>query len=288
VAGDWHAFGLRFDARLELRGTERDLGTRISSDERSVTLAARGALLDAVDASVELGRSQREGDAYPGTAADNPLQRFHGFADRNRYHWAVDLTGMAGTNVTFGARFERSMEDYPATLIGVTDRRDSGVQFDVGWAIAEDLQLGAFVLRQTAATGQAGSGAFAAPDWWADSEDVTAAAGVTIDAPFLSDRWSLRGEVVLTEATGSVLLDNGTLYGFPDRTSRFLDLDLAATYQFDERSSVLLRYRRSTLASADWAYDGVAEGTVPGLLGLGQVAPRGDADRFEAVLRFRW
>lgn len=284
VEGDWMLGGVRFLARAQSVVTDRDQEVVARTDEDSLTFEAHGYLFDEVDWGFEIGVDSRDASPYaaPGGAApQNPLMRVFPYAemDRDRIAFTVGVTPTH--DLSLAVRVERNAEDYDETEVGLTDRDDTGVGLDVSYQVAEDMSLGAFYQRQTLASDQAGSSAYATPDWIGRSEDATEALGITFAAPYLTEKMGLRAELNLTETTGLVTIDQGATDAFPETLSKLRQFVVMADYRYSERVTLRFGVRLEDLASADWALDGVAPDTVSNLLWSGAREPDYELEVFE-------
>jgi MtrB/PioB family decaheme-associated outer membrane protein len=284
VEGDWMVGGVRFLARAQSLVTDRDQEVVARTDEDSLTFEAHGYLFDEIDWGFEIGADSRDASPYAGVggaAPQNPLMRVFPYAemDRDRIAFTVGVTPTH--DLSLAVRVERSAEDYDETEIGLTDRDDTGVGLDVSYQVAEDMSLGAFYQRQTLATDQAGSAAYATPDWIGRSEDATEALGITFAAPYLTEKMGLRAELNLTETTGLVTVDQGATDAFPETLSKLRQFVVMADYRYSERVTLRFGVRLEDLASADWALAGVDPDTVSNLLWSGQREPDYELEVFE-------
>lgn len=288
VEGDWVLGGVRLVGRLQNLATDRAQEAVTETDEDQIAFEAHGTLTDSIDWGVELIHDVRDGSSYAapgGPAPDNPLMRVFTYADMERDRIALTVGAAPTEALSFTFRVERSAEDYDETEIGLTDREDTGIGFDAAWAVAEDMALGAFYQRQTLASDQAGSSAYAAPDWYARSEDATEALGLTFTAPFLAEKWGLRAEFNLTETTGLVTVDQGVTDAFPETLSKLRQFLVMADYRWSERVTLRFGLRLEDLFVSDWALAGVDPDTVSNLLWSGQLEPDYELEVFELGVR---
>lgn len=288
VEGDWTVSGVRMLARLQRLAIDREAEAVTSTDEDQITLEAHGALFEIFDWGIEAGRDSRDGSAYSAPAspaAQNPLLRIYTYADMVRDRFAISVGAAPTASLSFALRLEQRYEDYDETQIGLTDRDDTGVGFDLSYAINDEMTLGAFYQRQTLATDQAGSTTWGAPDWTARSEDATEALGVNFVAPWVTDKLGLRAEFNLTETTGLVSIDQGINDAFPETLSKLRQFVVMADYRYSERIELRFGFRLERMEVADWALAGVAPDTVPSLLWTGQQEPDYELEVFELGMK---
>jgi MtrB/PioB family decaheme-associated outer membrane protein len=288
VEGDWRIGMDRVVVRGQRLVTDRDQGSVARTTEDSVSVEWRGRVFEVLDGAFEVGRDEREASAsvpLAGPAPQNPALRYYNTAPLQRDRWAASLSASATDAVSFELRFDGRVEDYSSTAIGLTDRSDHGLGFDVNWTAREDLAFALFYQRQVLGHEQAGSQAFAAADWSALSEDATDAWGLEFDAPYLTEGFGLRAELSLTDATGVVQVRTGATDEFPELRSQLLLLRVDGTWRVAERYAIKLAWRHERFDSSDWAITGVAPGTVPAVLSLGELDPRYEMDVFELAVQ---
>lgn len=276
VEGDWVLGGVRLLGRLQNLSVDRDQEAVAETSEDQLALEAHGMLGETIDWGVELIHDVRDGSAYAapiGPSPDNPAMRIYTYADMERDRVALTVGASPVPELSLAFRVERTAEDYDETQIGLTDRKDTGVGLDATYAIGEDMSVAAFYQRQTLASDQAGSSAYAAPDWSARSEDATEALGITFVAPYVMEKLGLRADFNLTETTGLVTVDPGITDAFPETLSKLRQFVVMADYRWSERITWRFGIRIEDLATADWALAGVAPDTVSNLLWSGQVEP---------------
>ena len=281
VEGDWRVGADRVVVRGQRLVTDRDEGSVAQTTEDSVSVEWRGSVFRVLEGAFELGRDERDASAsvpLAGPAPQNPALGYYNTAPMQRDRWSASFSASPADAVSVEFRFDGRVEDYSGTAVGLTDRDDSGFGFDLNWVAREDIVLALFFQHQVLGYQQAGSQAFASADWSALSEDATAAWGLELDAPYLTEGFGLRAELSLTDATG-------TVDDFPELSSQLLLLRVDGTWRFAERYALRLGWRHERFDSSDWAITGVAPDTVPGVLSLGEVDPRYETDVLEFSLQ---
>lgn len=231
------------------------------------------------DLKVRVAHARREGVEYApgaGVPAQNPQLRAYNTAERRRDETRADFTiGDIFLLTSVHAGYAR--DEYPGTVIGRTSGSDYTYGANVALQPAEGLSFSAFASHRRLENEQAGSQAFGVPDWAAEQEDATNVVGAHLG-------WQAPRGIELgvdyvyatSEGTVSMLATAGES-GFPMLLTRWHDARLFGRYALRPNLSLRLDLLYERYAASDWGLDGLAPGTVPNLLALGQGTQDGRA-----------
>lgn len=280
--------GLRLGVGVEEDSRERQLGTRRDTRERTVWGRLGWRPVSRSELRLRYAHAERDGAEFavvPGAAAPNPLTRTLESAARRRDELRADLSlGSARVTGAFNVSYGRN--EYPDTRIGRTG--DTRFGYGTDWSVQafETLAVSVFASRHRNEAEQAGSEAFAQPDWFAEQDDTTNAGGV--HAAWQAPRdIEVGADYVYTASDGSIaLLSGGANSAFPVLVTRWHDARVYGRYPFLPDLSVRLDLVRERYQAQDWSLDGVGPDTVPNLLALGQGTQSGAVTA--AVLSLRY
>lgn len=227
------------------------------------------------EGSVKLARAERDSSEYrPLTGfgrPQNPLLRKFNLTDRERDFAELDiaLTPLARLGIGIGARI--TDDSYDETVLGLTDGESRGYRADLSIGLPGDGSVYALFDREEIEAEQTGSERFAAPDWFAVSEDETVTAGVGIELRNIGERVDLGLDYSYSESTGSIDLTTAApaIVPFPDFETRLNSIRLRLRYRTQERWAFQAGVHYERYRSDDWALDGVAPATILNVLTLG-------------------
>ena len=126
---------------------------------------------------------------------------------------------------------------------------------------------------------QSGSQAFAAPDWFAMSEDTSNTRSLGLTKSLLDERMRLQLEYTDSRSRGvTQMLVGVPASEFPDFTTSLNALSLRVDYHISETLAVRIGYRNERYSSADWQIDGVALTSLANILTFGAQSPTYNID----------
>ncbi|HSC00386.1 MAG TPA: MtrB/PioB family decaheme-associated outer membrane protein, partial [Burkholderiaceae bacterium] len=184
LGGDYRVAGssVKTSAGIDSDHRERSLQEVVTTHENTVWGRVEGRALSNLLLQLKLAYGQRDGTTY-GTAVwidppQNPLMRKFYMADRKRESAGgrADFTPAEGVTLGFNADYAK--DDYNNSTIGLTEARTYSYGGDFSAAFSDQTQVYAFAQIERIRSDQAGSQAFAQPDWTGRSEDRTNSAGV--------------------------------------------------------------------------------------------------------------
>ena len=249
------------------------------TDETAAWAKANWRALENLDLSLKLAGSERRNSGYqavdPVVPPENPLLRIYSLANRSRETVAVRADLAATEAIQVGLGINTSKDRYRDTSIGLTNGREYSLNGDVSAMLTEQTSVNLFANHQVIRSSQAGSQAFANPDWSAENRDTVDVLGVGLKHGAIKNKLDLGADFVYTRTRGAIRVDAGVSDPpFPDFTTTMHGLKLYFTYRVDAQWSVNGGYWHERYRSANWMLDGVAPATVPNLLTFGEQAPQ--------------
>lgn len=280
--------GLRLGVGVEEDSRERQLGTRRDTRERTVWGRLGWRPVSRSELRLRYAHAERDGAEFtvvPGAPAPNPLARTLESAERRRDELRADLSlGSARVSGAFNVSYGRS--EYPDTRIGRTG--DSSFGYGTDWSVQafDDLSVSVFASRHRNEAEQAGSEAYAQPDWFTERDDRTTVGG--LHAAWQAPRdIEVGADYVYTASDGSIAMLSGAgESAFPMLVTRWHDARVYGRYPLRPDLSLRLDLVRERYRAEDWSLDGVGPDTVPNLLALGQGTQSGAVTA--AVLSLRY
>jgi MtrB/PioB family decaheme-associated outer membrane protein len=279
-------------------GVDRDENIRSWQDvvaTRETTVWARGSIspVEPLALSLKLSTADRGHSPYGRatwvTSLQNPLLRKYNLTDRERKTAALRADVTVSETLSVGLYADLSRDNYPETSLGLTLARSLSGGVDVAWTMSEDTQFHAYAQNERTRSMQAGSEAFAAPDWWSRSHDTAHVLGLGVKHSALKGQLVLGGDLSVVRSRASTSLT--TVVGaapYPTATQQRDSLRLHATWKLKEDLSVVGRYGFERQAQADWRLDGLQPDTLQNLLALGETPANYRVNVFSVALRYRY
>ena len=260
---------------------------------RETTLWGRATVqpIEELMLALKLSRADRSNSTY-GTAYwfgsdNNPLMRKFNLAARKRgtvgarADWAVSET------VSLGLGGDWSKDDYDKTEIGLTEAESANLLADVTVALSEQTSFYGFVQAEKIRSRQAGSQAFAAPDWHAVNKDRFEVFGLGVKHAAIPDKLDLGADISISRARSDVSVQTSIDEPrFPSGKTSVDVVKLYASYKLNDRMWLNGAYWYESYRSADWRLDGVQAGTVYNLLSFGNQAPRYSVNVLRVSVRY--
>ena len=237
-------------------------------------------VMDKVDLSFKLARGERRMSGtyqvVPGVAPpENPLMRKYNMANRTRDTLGLRADFPVAEIVNVGLGFESSEDKYSDSSIGLTSAKDTNLNGDITVALGEATNLHVFANHQEIKSKQAGSQAFAAPDWLANNKDTINSYGLGVKHAAIKDTLDIGADYTVTRSRSQISVNAGAGNpDFPHLTTSLDSLKVYATYKLKENLSLQAGYWMERYDSKDWMLDGVAPSTIPNMLTMGLQAPQ--------------
>ena len=244
-----------------------------ANTERSYSMEATAQAPNGLALSLKVEDSSRNATTFQATTRNNPLSRRFYQAAREQRTWRFGIDyAMASMDLAMGVYLDHRSTAYPDTALGVLRERDRtwGVEFD--YSPVDAVVLSGFFTSHALEATTAGSMAFAAADWWYDTEDLTGTTGLLAEARGLLHR-DLDVQVTYHQSIGrgryaTVVSDDRR--PFPKLVSDHRAFEIKATYRWGLRTSIVAHWYREDYASADWALAGVTPSAIVNVLAFGR------------------
>ena len=252
-----------------------------ANTQRSYWVDATAKAGRGIGVSLKVVESSRDATAFVATTRNNPRSRRFYQAAREQRTWRLRVDyDLASLDLAIGANVDARTTTYPDTALGLLRERDRtwGVDFD--YSPVDDVVLSAFHTSHALAATTAGSLAFAAADWWYDTEDRTGTTGVLARTRGLLHA-NLDLQVTYRQSIGRGLYATAVAddrVAFPKLVSDHRSLEIEATYHWGPRTSIIARWYREDYAGVDWALAGVAPTAIANVRAFGRNAPVYTAD----------
>jgi MtrB/PioB family decaheme-associated outer membrane protein len=245
-----------------------------------------------IDVTARGGIARREIDGYDaGVAAgleQNPLLRKFNLAYRYREFGELSASvTLPDSPFSVGTRVSFADNSYSSSPIGITASDERHVAVDFNWALADGATLYLLAGFDRIETRQAGSGAFATPDWQATHRDEFYSLGGGLHVTGIADKMDLR--VDWSRAMGTTAIEvagGGGPAAFPDLESTLDSFRAQLVYHVSEKVEASLQLRYERLPTEDWALAGVAPDALPAVLTLGALPY--DDEAWLAGVSFRY
>ena len=295
LGGDYRVRGssLKTSVGLEQDYRERSLQEVVTTRETTLWGRVEGRALDNLLLQLKLAYGQRDGTTY-GTAAwidppQNPLMRKFYMADRKRQSAGGRADFTAAEGVTLGLTADYANDDYNNSTIGLIDARTYSFGADFSAAVSDVTQLYGFAQSEHIRSNQAGSQAFAAPDWTARNEDRIDTLGFGLKQLAMGGKLEVSADLGFSRMHNDVTVDAGvTAPPFPTNTTSIDRFRLRAVYQLQKNLSLAGSWWYERYDSQDWHLDGVYPSTISNLLVFGDQAPRYKVNVLQLGLRYRF
>ena len=250
-------------------------------------------VLDKADLSLKFAHGERRNSAYqvvPGIAPpENPLLRKYNMASRTRETVALRADVAVAENVNIGFGVDTSNDDYLDSTIGLLSGRDLNLNGDVSVILTQDTSLHLFANHQEIKSRQAGSQTFSIPDLSGENKDRIDFFCIGLKHVAIKDKLDIGADYGSSRSKGEISVNTGALNpAFPNLSTTLDSLKLYASYRLKDNVSLQASYWHERYDSNNWMLDGVAPGTIPNVLALGEQAPRYSVNVFRLALRYKF
>ncbi len=286
------ADGLVVSAGYDFTDLDRDFQEVSEQNEDTGWGRLRWRTGAGLDIMARAGIARREVDGYDaGVAASfeqNPLMRKFNLAYRYREFGELSASVTPHDSpYSVGTRASFADNSYSSSPLGVTESKERHIAVDFNWAVADGTTLYLLAGFDRVETLQAGSGAFATPDWRATHTDEFYSLGGGLQVTGIADKLDLR--VDWSRAVGTTAIDvsgGGGPAAFPDLESTIDSFRAQLVYHVSGKLDASLQLRYERLPTEDWALAGVAPDALPTVLTLGALPY--DDEAWLAGLSFRY
>ena len=248
---------------------------------------------DWMDLAVRFGGANREADDYDVTRAEvggpqNPLLRKYNMADRERQFTEATLSLQPHATLSLTATGTYANLDYVNSRLGLQNSRERGATAAAGWSPSPDVSFYGQYAWQRMDTRQAGSAAFARPDWVGTTEDVFRTGGAGFRVDNIGTELGLQVDWFFARSQGDVAVRAAATEALPPLRTRMNGGAINLTWRSKGAFTVLAGVRYEHFDADDWALDGVGPSTVPTLLSLGALAWDYDVEQVTLAFRYRF
>jgi MtrB/PioB family decaheme-associated outer membrane protein len=294
ASGDWRATqAFRVAAGYERDERVRSYQAAVRTAEDTVWGRASLQALENWQVSLRVAHAERTHSPYGsvtyGIAPQNSLLRLPNLAQRNRNTTGLRTDIGVTEKITLALFADLSDDRYPDATIGLQRARSTTSGMELAIAVAEQSQVYFFFQDDQGRSRQAGSEAFAAPDWTGRLIDSTQVAGFGAKHQLLGGKLELGADAVFTRSRSRASVE--TVVGgpaYPVARDARDSSKLYASYRLDEKMSISARWWYEEQHMADWHLDGIAPGSVGSLLALGELAPSYRVHVLSLALRYRY
>jgi len=242
--------------------------------------------------ALKLAHAERRSSSY-GIATfvnppENPLLRKFNLAERKRDIAGARADFTVGEDVNIGLNLDLAKDDYGESTIGLLDGRSVNIGGDLSFAINDQTQLQLFAQTERIRSRQAGSQAFAQPDWSAQNKDSVDVVGVGVKHQALKGKLELGADLTFSRSRSDITVDTGSASAFPTAKTSLDSLRLQATYRLQDNLWLTGSYWYEFYEAQDWRFDGVLPATISNLLAFGEQPPRYRVNVVRLALRYRF
>ncbi|MCY4011888.1 MAG: MtrB/PioB family decaheme-associated outer membrane protein [Gammaproteobacteria bacterium] len=247
-----------------------------ANTEHSYSMEATAEARNGLAVSLKVEESSRNATTFHATTRNNPLSRRFYQAAREQRTWRFGVDyDVASVDLALGAYLDVRSTAYPDTALGLLRERDRTWGVEFGYSPVEAVVLSGFFTSHALEATTAGSMAFAAADWWYDTDDLTGTTGLLAEARGLLHR-DLDVRVTYHQSIGrgryaTVVSDDRR--PFPKLVSDHRAFEIKATYRWGLRTSIIAHWYREDYASADWGLAGVTPSAIFNVLAFGRRPP---------------
>jgi MtrB/PioB family decaheme-associated outer membrane protein len=266
---------IKLGAGLDYDIYKRNLQDIDRTNERTLWGKVNAPAGEYADLMFKYAHANRDVSAYQANPEidppQNPLMRKYNMADRDRDTIGLHTDITPNERINVGVGVDYAWDNYAKSQVGLQDGTQSNVSGDLSISLTEKTSLNFFVNREQIKSTQAASQTFTTADWFARNVDRTNTAGLGVKH-HANDKLDVGADLAASRSTGQISVTGGTP-GFPDLTTNLTSVKLYSTYRLKKSTSLHAAYWYERYAAKDWTIDGVASGTIPDVITLGQGDP---------------
>lgn len=251
-------------------------------------------ITDKIELSLKLAHGERRNSGsfqlIPGiTPAENPLLRRFNMANRTRETGGLRADFAVAENLNLGLGLDASEDKYADSSIGLTSAEDLNFNGDLSWTLSEKTRLHFFATHQEIKSKQAGSQAFALPDWNADNKDTIDTFGLGVKHAAIKGKLDIGADYAVTRSRSEISVNTGAGNpAFPHVSAQLDGLKLYADYSLKKNVSLQAGYWYERYDSKDWMTEGIAPATIPNVLTLGLQSPQYHVNVLRLSLKYKF
>lgn len=284
---------LKFSLGAEQDNRERSFHEAVKTHETTVWGRVGTQILEDLALSLKVAHADRGHSTY-GTAVwfglpENPLLRKYNLASRQRDSAGLRADWTVSEKISLGLTTDYANDDYSKSVVGLQHGRNFSLGLDVAAAVSEQTQITAYAHTERISSRQAGSQAFALPDWAAFNRDRFHVLGLGLKHALIVDKLDVGADLSLSRSNSKVRVEAGTGAPlFPATKTATDTVKLYATYKLQDNLSLTGSVWYERYDADDWRLDGVLPATVQTLLAFGQQAQHHDLAALQMALRYRF
>lgn len=267
--------GMRLYAGYENRSFNRSDQVRRRTDTGRFWLRLKSRWSGVAEIDLDYFAEDRDGSSFdinnPAFATENPLMRKYNLSDRDREGVRLRAAWLGLDRLDLQVEVETTDDKYGSSTMGLLASDYSRVGASFSWLFGKASSIYAMVDKETIETDQANSQSFSLPDWTATNEDEFMTGTVGAEFPNLfGSRLGGRFSYTRSEAEGTSQSNtNGLVNQFPDVSSERETLNVGLDYPYSDSLRLSLDVFHESVATDDWALDGVNPDTARNLLSFG-------------------
>ena len=286
-------YGIKASLGADHDRRDRTLQEVVTTEETTGWGRVAAQPLEMLSLALEYSHGERTHSTYGVAtwvnAPQNPLLRKFYLADRQRDRAGLRADVSVTPAINVGLTLDGTADDYTASRLGLLDSRQQSAGVDLSYALSEQTRLHVELQAERARSRQAGSQAFAQPDWWGRSDDEVHLAGAGVTHSALGGQLELGAEgFVLRSKSDTVVAAGPSEPPFPTARTTLQRVQLQASYRLSERSALVGRYVYERYLAHDWHTEGVGPATVYNLLAFGEMPPHYRANAVQLAWRYRF
>jgi len=249
--------------------------------------------IDKLFLEFKIARSYRDTSPYEVVAEIDPPQNVlmtkYNMADRERDLIAAFASFSPHPNYSIGIAIDRANNEFDESVLGLSKSSDTSINLDVTAILSAATSVSVFLGRQNIKSSQAGSQAFADPDWSASIDDTFDNFGISLSYILIENKLDIGVDYSNSRSRGEIEVNPGQpSEAFPDLRTDLETTKLYLNYRLDENLSLRAAYWHETYDSSDWALDDVAPDTVSNLLAFGELSPSYSIDVIKLSMDYRF
>ncbi|MDH4048075.1 MAG: MtrB/PioB family decaheme-associated outer membrane protein [Gammaproteobacteria bacterium] len=277
ASGSYDLFDdLRVSAGYDRTDLDRSFQEVASQTEDSGWARVKWQTTEWLSVNAKGGASSRDIDRYDTTVAaglgQNPLMRKYNLAYRYREFGEL-MASISPMNLPVSVSLSALWADdsYTRSTLGMTGSTTTHWNLELNWAVSARASVYVFGGEETIEADQAGSEAFAGPDWFANHEDDFLILGGGLQLAKLWDNTDLRLDYTHTEGDTRIAMTTSASgrSQFPSIDTTLESLRVTVNHKRSEKLELDLSLRYESFDSNDWAIAGVEPDTIPTVLSLG-------------------
>lgn len=248
---------------------------------------------DDIDLTLKVAHAKRDRSGYEAvpeiTSLENPLLTKYNMASRTRSSAGLRVDVAAGEAVNIGFGLDVAKDEYPDSVLGLTNSRDFNLSGNASVLLTRKTSLHFFLNHEEIHSKQTGSQTFSTPDWTGQNDDTIDVVGFGVRRAVVTKKLDVGADYTVTQSHGAITVNTVTPTPlFPDLVSRLDTLKLYATYRLKDNMSLQGAYWYERYQSENWMLDGVTPSTISNVLSFGEQPPSYHVNVITLALRYKF